>query len=211
MIILVGTSHISPKSIKRIKEEMEKGPDCVAVELDEGRYRALKSGESEGYPSVFFRILSWIQKKLGEKTGVLPGEEMLTATEEAGKRGINVYLIDRPIHGTIQGFRKVGAMEKARLFLSSFLSFRKLKGRKFDLNEVPSYEIIKESLDLMEKKAPKMYSVLVEERNDVMATVLEELQKEEDTVLAVVGAGHLPGIKRRLDERDIEYVNNTFK
>lgn len=208
MIRLVGTSHISPQAIKRIKEEIDEGPDCVAVELDEGRYRALKEGKSESYPSLFFKILSWLQKKLAEKTGVLPGEEMLSATEEAMKKGIKVYLMDRPIYETVQGFQDIGILEKLKLF---FFSLGKFRGREFSLEEVPSQDIVKKSIEVMKKRAPKMYSVLVDERDEIMTRVLTSLDEEHDTVLAVVGAGHLPGIKQRLRDKGIDFVDNTFK
>ena len=46
-IILVGTAHISKESIDQsvevIRTEM---PDCVAIELDEGRYESMKNPES---------------------------------------------------------------------------------------------------------------------------------------------------------------------
>ncbi len=208
MIKLVGTSHISPYSIRKIKEELDEEPDCVAVELDEGRYRAMKSGERGDYPSLFFKILSWIQKRLGEKTGVLPGEEMLSATEGAIERDIKVYLIDRPIHITVKRFEKIGLLEKIKLFL---FSIGKLRGCDFDLAEVPSYKIIEESLNVMKRRAPKMYSVLVEERDKVMVEVLVSLAERHDTVLVVVGAGHIPGIKGMLQEKNVDFVDKTFK
>ena len=46
-IILVGTAHVSDRSVAEVNEVIEREkPDIVAVELCNGRYRALK-GESE--------------------------------------------------------------------------------------------------------------------------------------------------------------------
>ena len=46
-IILVGTAHISKESIDQsvqvIRNEM---PNCVAIELDEGRYESMKNPDS---------------------------------------------------------------------------------------------------------------------------------------------------------------------
>ncbi len=208
MIRLLGTSHISPKSVQSIKDEIDKEPDCVAVELDEGRYRAMKRGGSESYPSLFFKVLSWLQKRLAKKTGVLPGEEMMSATDRAMERNIEVYLIDRPIHITVERFQNIGILEKIKLILFSMGRF---SGYDFDLNEVPSAELIEESMEVMRRRAPGMYSVLVEERDERMSKALVGLSDEYDTVLAVVGAGHITGIKRRLDEKGLEYVDKTFK
>ncbi len=46
-IILVGTAHVSDRSVAKVNEVIEREkPDIVAVELCEGRYQALK-GEDE--------------------------------------------------------------------------------------------------------------------------------------------------------------------
>ncbi len=208
MIRLVGTSHISPEAIKRIEEEIDHGADCVAVELDMGRYEALKSGRKGSYPSIFFRLLSWIQGKLAEKTGVLPGEEMLTATDRAMENQIRVYFIDRPIYETLEDFQKLGILEKAKIALMCFTGIR---GYDFNLREVPSEDIVKKSTELLSKRAPELYRVLVEKRDEIMSSALYELSEENEDVLAVVGAGHLPGIKDRLSEMGVEYVDKTFK
>jgi len=208
MIRLVGTSHISPKAIKRIREEIREGADCVAVELDEGRYEALRRGEKGTYPSIFFKLLSWLQDRLANKTGVIPGEEMLTAVERARDRGIGVYLIDRPIYETMRELQDISVFKKIKLILFSFGKIRKYD---FSLDEVPSEEIIRDTIELLEKRAPELYEVLVNRRDEIMATTLQALSQRHDEVIAVVGAGHLPGIKRRFDRRKVEYVDKTFK
>ena len=46
-ITIVPTSHIASQSIRMIQKAVEKeNPDCIAVELDENRLRALKGGEA---------------------------------------------------------------------------------------------------------------------------------------------------------------------
>ncbi len=208
MIRLVGTSHISPQAIKRIEEEIEEGADCVAVELDEGRYRSLVTGEKGGYPSLFFLVASWIQKKLAEKTGVMPGDEMLTAVEKAQEKNIRVYLMDRPIYKTLERFKEISLLNKLKIFL---LFFGGLKRYSFSLDEVPSEEIVEEATELLSRRTPELYRVLVDERDEIMARVLQDLSERHEEVIAVVGAGHLPGIKRRLEGAGTEYVDNTFK
>ena len=45
--ILIGTAHISQESINEVKQYIEEEkPDCVAIELDDGRYESLKNPES---------------------------------------------------------------------------------------------------------------------------------------------------------------------
>lgn len=207
MIQLLGTSHISPQSVGKIREEIGKFPGCVAVELDPARYESLKYGEGGGYPSLLFRLLAWIQKRLGRKTGVLPGEEMLTGVESATNNGIDVYLIDQPIDETVRDFQEIGFLEKAKLFLTS-LTFR--PSVDFDLDEVPSYDLVEKSLKHIEEHAPRIYSILVEKRNRHMVKAIEELERRYDTVLVVVGIGHLPGLKELLNRRNISFEDKTF-
>ena len=98
MITIIGTSHISPESIRTIKDTIEnEKPDCVAVELDMNRYISMKSGEMGRPPGLFLKIFSWLQKKLGKSTGIFPGQEMMTAIEFSRKNKIPVYLIDQDI------------------------------------------------------------------------------------------------------------------
>src|SRR5208337_66319 len=47
-IMLVGTAHVSEKSVKDVEEAIEAyKPDVVAVELDARRYQALREGNQE--------------------------------------------------------------------------------------------------------------------------------------------------------------------
>ena len=52
---------------------------------------------------------------------------------------------------------------------------------------------------------PGIYGILVSERDDYMAAKLISLQRLHPTakILAVVGAGHLPGLKHKL----AKYIN----
>ena len=114
-IILVGTGHILEKSVKEVEEIIEREhPDIVAVELCEGRYRALKGDVTNfsvkdalsGNPLILLTqwLLAYIQRKIGDEIGVQPGAEMLAAIEKAEECGCDVALVDRPIQITMQRF-----------------------------------------------------------------------------------------------------------
>lgn len=207
MIKLLGTSHISPESVQKIKKEISEGTDCVAVELDPARYEALKNGEEGNYPSLFFRLISWLQKRLGKETGILPGEEMLEAVNCASSEEIDVYLIDQPISQTVNDFRKVGVLEKLNLFLSSFFFS---STEKFKLNETPPYKLVEDSLAHLKSHTPEIYSLLVEKRNRGMAKAVEMLSRKYEDILVVTGIGHLPGIKKLLERKDLNFQDKTF-
>lgn len=98
-IILVGTAHVSDRSVAEVNEVIEREkPDIVAVELCKGRYQALKGTEEvkavnikellSGSKSYYFLVqllLAYVQKKIGTDQGTKPGTEMLSAIEKAEK------------------------------------------------------------------------------------------------------------------------------
>lgn len=208
MIRLIGTSHISPRSIETIRREInEDNPDCVAVELDRVRYNSLKYGGKKRSLSLTFRLISWLQRKLSERTGVFPGEEMMTAVEEAQKNYIDCYFIDQPIEATIKDFERITFFDKLKLILSS-LAIK--KPFSFDIKDVPSYELVNETVEHLKSKSPKVYNILVEKRDRVMSYNVMQLLQEYDDILVVVGIGHVPGMKRIFDDKDIRYEDKTF-
>ena len=130
-IILIGTAHVSKKSVAEVRNAIEKyKPDIVAVELCDKRYEAItkknkwedtdlaeviKSGK--GFLLLAQTFLAMIQRKLGKEFGVEPGAEMLAAMEEAKKHQLKVALVDRDITITFRrAWRLMSIREKLRLF-----------------------------------------------------------------------------------------------
>ena len=115
-IILVGTAHVSKESVELVKRVIaSEMPDCVCVELDPKRYKALsgrKRWESLDLKEIIRKkqlstllvnlVLSSYQKKLGMQLGVVPGSELLEATREAEKNAIPVSLCDRDVRVTLR-------------------------------------------------------------------------------------------------------------
>ena len=129
-IIIVGTAHVSEKSVQEVTKAIEElRPDIVAVELCPGRYRALTGQEEEreikisellsGKKLYFLLVqmfLAYIQKKIGDEMGVKPGSEMLAAIETAQRTGAKVALVDREVGITIQRFwSAMGIIDKIKL------------------------------------------------------------------------------------------------
>ncbi|MEE9323531.1 MAG: TraB domain-containing protein [Candidatus Aenigmarchaeota archaeon] len=210
-IILVPTSHIARESLYHVRKAIEsEKPDCVAVELDINRYHYLKEqGEESATDMIRFLglptfLIYWILKKFqnyfGKKTGIFPGSEMMEAVGIARERGITIALIDQPIEITLLKIRKITLSEKLKLFRFLVMGVFGMavpfgKKHEFDLNRVPPKEIIKQAMSYLRKELPGFYSVLVGERNKIMAKNLKELGKRFDKIVCVIGAGHEKGIK----------------
>jgi len=185
---------------------------------------------SVGFVGYLFVLLgSIIQKKLGSSVGVMPGEDMLYAVQLAKNNKLDLALIDRPIQITLRRLSKQFTFkEKFKVLVDilkipfQFLYFlllpkkskKKLlqsKSKKsFSLNEVPGDDVIQPIMDLLEKRYPSLFKVLITERNYFMMRRLVILTKKNPNkkILAVVGAGHKKGmliLKNKL-LREIEVV-----
>ena len=131
-IHIVGTAHVSQKSIDEVREAVDTiNPDVIAIELDPGRFAALKQQMKEAedaangaaptpetHESPEIRdllkgnftlmlvqwILAYVQRKIGMNVGIEPGAEMKEAIRLAEERGIRLVLIDRDIRITLARF-----------------------------------------------------------------------------------------------------------
>lgn len=229
-IILIGTAHISKDSVKEVKEAIEKyKPDVVAVELCKRRHDAIIKKDkwestpvtkllksNNAYLMLAQTFLSSIQRKLGKEYGVEPGSEMIAAIDEAKKHGIEVALVDRDISITLKrAWRKMGIREKFRLtweFLKAMLGYGEEELEDLDLKKLMDQDVISALMEEFREIAPSATNVLIHERDEYIARkILDESKKGR--IVAVVGAGHLKGIKKHLEKKkldvdlkDLEYV-----
>ena len=218
---LIGSSHISPESVLEARKViLESKPEVVALELDQGRFIALltKSEEKKTlkiikelgvFGFLFHLVGAWLEKKMGEIVGVKPGAEMLSAAAAAKECNAQIALIDRDIRVTIKRlFKKLTWREKGRFFMDIILAPFSRKRYAFDLRKVPDETFIKNVIAMIKERYPNFYKVLIDERDQHMALRLEFLMQHHQRVVAVVGAGHLEGIRRRL-EKDGEKRRDT--
>ena len=203
-LVLIGTSHIAKESLIEVEEIILKEmPDVVALELDKGRFYALANKERgrlsvrdirqigfKGY--LFAKIGEYVERKLGGKVGVAPGEDMLKAAEVATRNKIKIALIDQKIEVTLKNFSKeITWKEKFRFVIDIVKGFFGIGEKiKIDLNKVPEKELISKMISQVRHRYPNFYKVLVSDRNFYMAGKLVKLMKNYSKVVAVVGAGH---------------------
>lgn len=206
MIHVYGTSHVSHESLELIQEKIEEhDPETVALELDFMRLNALLNDNSSqrGGP-IFIRIIKKFQDMIGSKTGVMPGEEMLYAYNNAVNEGRDVALIDQEITDTIQKIKGIRKVEKARAITQLILGA--IIPGSFNISEIPEEDFIDELLEEFKFKFPELHYVLVEERNNHMIEALRKLQEEnpDQDIVAFVGAAHQKEIQDELDGFDFE-------
>jgi pheromone shutdown-related protein TraB len=213
-VILVGTAHVSEKSIREVEEAIDRyQPDVVAVELEERRFKALSQPEAEKKDiqikellkgnNLFVFLLQWllayVQRKVGMEAGVKPGAEMLAAIEVAKRRNMAVALIDRDIGITLNRvWNKMKFREKFRIAYSLILAVFGFGTDEIDLDKITQEDVVEELLGELKHYAPSMSTVLVEERNAYLAHNLLEIGKTK-RVVAVIGAGHREGVRDYLE------------
>jgi len=213
-IILIGTAHISRESAETVTRVIEEtAPDTVCVELDEQRFKALQyrnQWESLNLKQVIRNgqvpflmanlALSAFQKRMGLQTGTRPGAEMAAAAEAAEKLGLQVELVDRSIRTTLlRVWRKTGFWKKTQIMASLVASlFEKSEINEEELARLRQNDTLSAMLEEMSRMLPSVKSILVDERDLFMAHHIRNAPGKR--IVAVLGAAHIPGIKRLLHE-----------
>ncbi|MEM0360773.1 MAG: TraB/GumN family protein [Candidatus Diapherotrites archaeon] len=226
-IILVGTAHVSRESVELVRKTIEaEKPDAVGVELDRQRFLQLKSGKKwmdldlsqvirsgQSYLLLLNLLLAGLQKRFGESVGVKPGEEMMEAISIAEKTGARIVLLDRDISITMKrAIASMGFFEKLKLLSGLFLSLFGF-GEKItpaQVEEMKQSDILSQLIDELGRELPKTKKVLVDERDLYIANSI--LNAKAEKIVAVVGLGHIQGIKRFLDKkRDVSDLTKAPK
>ncbi len=210
--IIVGTAHISQESTDLVRQVIEREqPDVVCVELDEQRYQTLanqRKWESLDLRQVIRQkqmmtliinlMLSSYQKRLGQKLGVAPGTELLEATKVAQEMGIPVELVDRDVRITLRrAWNGMSFWEKSKLLSAGLAGM--MEGQEISeeqLAELRQTDVLTELMQELGRFMPKLKTVLIDERDTYITQKI--LAVEGQKVVAVVGAGHMQGIRQSL-------------
>ncbi len=207
-ILLVGTAHVSSESADLVEKVIrEEKPDSVSVELCDSRYQAITQEhrwqetdlikairEKKAFLLLMNLILSYFQRKIGRNLGVRPGEEMLRAVRTAEETGAVVHLADRDIRVTLaRAWRLMGLWSKIKLFAQLLVSSGELDDlTPDDIEDLKKKDVLEALLDEIGESLPEIRSVLIDERDLYLAEKIR--QSPGHKVVAVVGAGHVPGI-----------------
>jgi pheromone shutdown-related protein TraB len=222
--ILVGTAHVSRESADLVREVIEKErPDCVCIELDAQRFEALSHRQRwenldlrqiirqrQLAPLLANLVLASYQKKLGGALGVIPGTELLEAARTAQQHDIPVALCDRDVRITLR--RAWGSMSlwnKSKLLaalLTSIVDHPEID--EAELRRIRNQDVISELMRELGEELPSVKTTLIDERDAYLTHKI--LAAEGERVVAVVGAGHVAGIRDALLARravDIDAIS----
>lgn len=212
-ITLVGTAHVSQKSVELVEEKIQTGDyDCVAVELCPPRYenmvnqawwknldiyQILRSGR--GSLLLINLALSAYQRRLADKLGIEPGKEMARGIELAKENNLRLEVIDRDITTTLQRmYRRVTFWQKMKLVTGLVASiFVGEEVTEEQIENLKEGDMLQSLVEEFGEELPEIKQVLIDERDQYMVGKLVELAKSSDApknILALVGAGHLIGM-----------------
>ncbi len=221
-ILLVGTAHVSQESVDLVQDVISREqPDCVCIELDDKRFRALQ--EKEQWQSLDLKeiirkkhlstllvslLMASYQKKLGARLGVTPGAELLAAARTAEEMGIPISLCDRDIRITLRRAWKSTSFFKKSYLLATLLAtlFDTTEIKAEDLENLKKKDVLSELLDEMGEALPSIKKVLIDERDIYLAEEIKASYGER--IVAVVGAGHVEGIKKRIGEDNRQMLDD---
>ncbi|MGB1696905.1 MAG: TraB/GumN family protein [Thermoplasmatota archaeon] len=210
-VVLVGTAHVSKLSVETVEREIrERKPAKVLVELDPKRFEALRNPEAWKQTDIIQVIkekkqhlflvqlyLASMQARMGRETGSAPGAEMLRAIEVADEVGAEVVLIDRDVQVTLKrGFGSMGFWKKLRLFTKFITELFGEEKEATDVDAMLETDAITQMTEEFAAFAPDIKVSLIDERDEYMAAHIRE---HGDSIVAVVGAGHVPGMTRHLE------------
>jgi pheromone shutdown-related protein TraB len=209
-IILLGTAHVSKESVRLVADVIEtEKPDTVCVELCESRYQSIRQKdkwqdtdivkvikEKKTFLLLSNLLLVSFQKRIADKLDVKPGEEMIKAMEIGEALGAEIHLADRNIRITLlKTWRAMGLWSKVKLLFQLILSIGKIDEiNEEDIEKMKQEDVLHTLLSEVGKSLPILKDILIDERDQYLAQKIRTAPGNK--IVAVVGAGHVPGIKK---------------
>jgi pheromone shutdown-related protein TraB len=223
-IILVGTAHVSKESARLVQSVIEEEkPDTVCVELCQSRFQAIRQKdrwqdtdivkvikEKKSFLLLSNLLLASFQKRIAKQFDVKPGEEMIAAINSAESTGAQIHLADRDIRTTLsRTWRVMGFWSKIKLIFQLTLSLGQLDEiKEEDIEKMKQQDVLETLLAEVGKSLPALKSILIDERDQYLAEKIRTAPGNK--IVAVVGAGHIPGIQKywdsEIDTRALEQL-----
>ncbi len=216
-VVFVAVIHTDTESVENAREiVLETKPDVVAVELDRTRYKQLSEpaeNMQEDIPPItqgdtignLMNQIALLEQSLGSITGAAAGTEMLAAIEVGREIGAKIALIDRPIEVTAQSlmhipldeiYKLMGTIPGAAKEVENELGVEKLMSMLKEDGAVGDLMIS------FKEEFPNISRVLIEERDEYIASALKSILDDvEGKVVAVLGAGHIDGVRKLLNKK----------
>lgn len=209
-VILLGTAHVSNESAKLVASVIEEEkPDTVCIELCQARYQSIRQKkrwqnmdiikvikEKKAFLLLSNLLMASFQKRIAQKLNVKPGAEMIAAIETAEKVGAQVHLADRDIRITLsRTWRVMSLWDKLKILFQVILSAGEIDEiSEKDIEKMKQEDMLETLLADVKKALPALRDIVIDERDRYLAHKIRTAPGKR--IVAVVGAGHVPGIKK---------------
>ena len=209
-IILIGTAHVSRESVLLVEAVIaSEKPDTVCIELCSSRYQALSQKDrwrdmdiikvikdKKAFLLLSNLLLASFQKRIARKMDVQPGAEMLKAVECADAVGAGICLADRDIRTTLsRAWHSMGWWSRIKLLAQLLLAMGETDAiTEADIERMKQQDVLEALLSEVGQSMPALKTILIDERDQYLAEKIR--QSPGRKTVAVVGAGHVPGIKQ---------------
>ena len=209
-VILIGTAHVSRESAQQVRQLIqEENPDTVCVELCQSRYQSIRQKErwqetdivkiikeKKSFLLLSNLLLASFQKRIAKKLDIKPGQEMITAVETAEEMDAEIHLADRDIRTPLsRTWRAMGLWSKIKLLFQLVLSLGEVDEiKEEDIEKMKNEDVLETLLAEVGKSLPVLKNILINERDQYLAAKIRTAPGKK--IVAVVGAGHIPGIKK---------------
>jgi pheromone shutdown-related protein TraB len=221
-VTLIGTAHVSRQSAELVKEVIEsEKPDTVCVELCATRFQSIEQKnawremdlirvikEKKAFLLMLNFFLASYQRRLAKQFDIVPGQEMIEAIKSAKEIDAEIHTADREIRTTLtRTWRKMGLFTKAKLFFELVMSsFSDEEITAEDIEEMKHRDTLELLLQEMGDSMPEVKSTLIDERDRYLTERIRTAPG--NSIVAVVGAGHVPGMLNYWDkEIEIEELD----
>ncbi|MFO7666498.1 MAG: TraB/GumN family protein [Desulfobacterales bacterium] len=208
-VILIGTAHVSKESVQLVTSVIyEEKPDTVCVELCETRYQAIKNKdlwlntdivkvikEKKSFLLLSNLLMASFQKRIAKKFDIKPGQEMIEAIVAGEAAGARIYPSDRDIRITLSRvWHNMGLWGKTKLLFQLLLSLGEVGDiTEEDIEKMKQEDVLETLLVEVGKSLPVLKRILIDERDMYLSQKIKSAPGEK--IVAVVGAGHVKGIK----------------
>jgi pheromone shutdown-related protein TraB len=213
-IYLVGTAHVSKQSVEDVRTTVELlKPDSICVELCQGRYNTMTQKDAWEKMDIFkiikqkkavFLLMQLVMtsfyRKLGDQFEVQPGAEMLEGIQQAEETGAQLVLADRNIEITLKRvWGYLGFWNKMKLMFNLLMTiFTNEKIDEQAIEKMKQQDQLESIMAEFAKSFPEIKHRLLDERDIYLAQKIRAAPG--DKIVAVVGAGHITGIKQHIQE-----------
>jgi len=213
-IHLVGTAHVSEESAQLVAETINSVyPKVICVELDHKRLESLKNPHRWSETDLWSVIksgragmllvqlvLAGFQSNIAKKLGNKSGGEMLKAIELSEAQNIKLDCIDREIGLTMKrAWASLTFWELCKIGGSAVIScFSEDSVDADEIEKLKKNDALSVVMEELSSYLPSIKTSLVDERDSYMAAKLVQASQYETPIVAIVGAGHLTGMIKKL-------------